>query len=137
MGPDEYHGRTDNNVYTNVVAGLAIYLSDFATCVAGCSQIPPSWTKVGKNIISPLTPTLILAIKVAASLALEYSKELDFHPQYRGYQPGTTIKQADTVLVGFPLMYPMERTTRNNDLVTYEEVTDQVLAHMCMTPLES
>ena len=127
MGPDEYHGRTDNNVYTNVVAGLAIYLSDFATCVAGCSQIPPSWTKVVQNIVN-LSPTFMLTFKVAASLALEYSKELDFHPQYRGYQPGTTIKQADTVLVGFPLMYPMERTTRNNDLVAYEEVTDQVLA---------
>ena len=37
--------------------------------------------------------------QVAASLALEYSKELDFHPQYRGYTPGTEIKQADTVLV--------------------------------------
>ena len=37
--------------------------------------------------------------QVAASLALEYSKELDFHPQYRGYTPGTAIKQADTVLV--------------------------------------
>ena len=36
---------------------------------------------------------------MAASLALEYSKELDFHPQYRGYTPGTAIKQADTVLV--------------------------------------
>ena len=23
-------------------------------------------------------------------------------------------------------MYPMEQTTRNNDLITYEEVTDQV-----------
>ena len=84
-----------------------------------------------------LAPTLMPTFKVAASLALEYSKELDFHPQYRGYQPGTTIKQADTVLVGFPLMFPMERTTRSNDLVAYEKVTDQVLAHMCMTPLDS
>jgi len=107
MGPDEYHASTDNNVYTNVVAGLAIYLADYAHCVGGCPQLPPSWTQV------------------AASLALEYSKLLDFHPQYRGYTPGTAIKQADTVLVGFPLMYPMERSTRNNDLITYEEVTDQ------------
>ena len=46
MGPDEYHGSTDNNVYTNVVAGLAIYLAEYAQCVGGCPQVPPSWTQV-------------------------------------------------------------------------------------------
>ena len=48
MGPDEYHASTDNNVYTNVVAGLAIYLADYAHCVGGCPQLPPSWTQVPK-----------------------------------------------------------------------------------------
>ena len=94
MGPDEYHASTDNNVYTNVVAGLSIYLAEFAQCVGGCPQLPPSWTQVTKRLQTPL-------FQVAASLALEYSKELDFHPQYRGYTPGTVIKQADTVLVSW------------------------------------
>ena len=53
MGPDEYHATTDNNVYTNVVAGLSIYLAEFAHCVGGCPQIPPSWTKVTKRMQSP------------------------------------------------------------------------------------
>ena len=94
MGPDEYHGSTDNNVYTNVVAGLAIYLAEYAQCVGGCPQVPPSWTQVVSSALF-----LITMSQVAASIALEYSKELDFHPQYRGYTPGTAIKQADTVLV--------------------------------------
>ena len=29
MGPDEYHAKVDNNVYTNIVAALAIYMADF------------------------------------------------------------------------------------------------------------
>ena len=36
MGPDEYHARTDNNVYTNIVAALAIYFADYSTFIAGC-----------------------------------------------------------------------------------------------------
>ena len=94
MGPDEYHASTDNNVYTNVVAGLSIYLAEFAHCVGGCPQVPPSWPQVTKTLQCPTALS-----QVAASLALEYSKELDLHPQYRGYTPGTVIKQADTVLV--------------------------------------
>ena len=50
MGPDEYHASTDNNVYTNVVAGLSIYLAEFAHCVGGCPQLPPSWTQVPKRL---------------------------------------------------------------------------------------
>ena len=39
--------------------------------------------------------------------------------QYSGYQPGTAIKQADAVLLGFPLSLPMSRSTRANDLRMY------------------
>lgn len=108
MGPDEYHGKTDNNVYTNVVAGLAIYFGQYSSCVGGCPELPSAW------------------LEVAANLALEYSEAENYHPQYRGYEPGTEVKQADTVLVGFPLMYDMESSTRSNDLDIYEAVTDLV-----------
>ena len=56
MGPDEYHASTDNNVYTNVVAGLSIYLAEFAQCVGGCPQLPPSWTQVIKRLHQCPTP---------------------------------------------------------------------------------
>ena len=106
MGPDEYHGTTDNNVYTNVVAGMAIYFSKFAACAMRCDDVPDEW------------------MEVARRLSLQYDKDLDYHPQYEGYQPGTKIKQADTVLIGYPLMYEMNHTTRKNDLEMYEAVTD-------------
>ena len=32
--------------------------------------------------------------------------------QYSGYTLGTVVKQADTVLAGYPLMYPMAASTR-------------------------
>lgn len=35
----------------------------------------------------------------------------------------TTIKQADVVLLGFPLMWPMPDEVRQNDLLTYERLT--------------
>ena len=57
-------------------------------------------------------------------MTLEYDAELNYHPQYRGYKPGTIIKQADTVLAGYPLMLDMDETTRENDLLMYESVTD-------------
>ena len=106
MGPDEYHGTTNNNVYTNVVGGMAIYFARYAACVAGCEDIPEDW------------------IEVAMKLSLQYDEARDYHPQYEGYEAGTTIKQADTILVGYPLMYQMNVSTRQNDLQMYEGATD-------------
>lgn len=44
---------------------------------------------------------------IAWSLALPYDPEHDYHPQFTGYTRGEEIKQADVVLLGFPLQYPM------------------------------
>jgi len=104
MGPDEDHGSVDNNGYTNVVAGYSIYFSDFLTCAAECSPIPAQ------------------VLQKAKTLKFEYNQGLDYHPQYTGYTVGTKIKQADTVLLGYPLMYPMNTSTRGNDLFLYGEV---------------
>ena len=62
-------------------------------------------------------------VELARSLTLLYNSELNYHPEYDGYIPGTAIKQADVVLLGFPLMYKMNETTRKNDLNIYENVT--------------
>ena len=106
MGPDEYHGTTDNNVYTNIAAAMSVNLANFTSCVSGCQEVPKEW------------------LETARRLSLQYDQERDYHPQFEGYQPGTEIKQADTVLAGYPLMYAMNQTTRLNDLNMYESVTD-------------
>ncbi|KAH9642784.1 hypothetical protein HF086_010437 [Spodoptera exigua] len=60
---------------------------------------------------------------IAWSLALPYDEENDYHPQFTNYQRGEEIKQADAVLLGFPLQYSMNISTRLNDLTYYESVT--------------
>ena len=39
------------------------------------------------------------------------------------YLDNTTIKQADVILLGFPLMWPMPSEVRRNDLLNYERLT--------------
>ncbi|XP_058056371.1 protein-glucosylgalactosylhydroxylysine glucosidase-like [Anopheles bellator] len=106
MGPDEDHENVTNNAYTNVIAGYALYFGDFAGCLCNNSGSGANWSEIAKR------------------LKLPYDSGLDYHPQYDGYQPGTVIKQADTVLLGYPLQYAGQTaTTRSNDLKTYEAVT--------------
>lgn len=50
---------------------------------------------------------------IAWSLALPYDAAEDYHPQFSGYARPAKIKQADAVLLGYPLQYPM------NELVNY------------------
>ncbi|KOB67253.1 Maltose phosphorylase [Operophtera brumata] len=60
---------------------------------------------------------------IAWSLALPYDESFNYHPQFSGYTRGESIKQADAVLLGFPLQYTMNVSTRANDLSYYESVT--------------
>lgn len=51
-----------------------------------------------------------------------------YHPEYEGYAPPTVIKQADVILLGFPLMvegpeYHMTKEVRKADLDIYGAVT--------------
>lgn len=62
--------------------------------------------------------------KIAKAIKLGYDEENDFIPQFEGFNAGsTTIKQADTVLLSYPLMYPMKETTQRNNLYIYGNAT--------------
>nr|XP_049691823.1 protein-glucosylgalactosylhydroxylysine glucosidase [Helicoverpa armigera] len=108
MGPDEDHRNVNNSVFTNVVAGYSMYLAQYVSCLCKdyyMAKDPDHWADI------------------AWSLALPYDQELDYHPQFTGYKRGEPIKQADAILLGFPLQYAMNHTTRLNDLTYYESVT--------------
>ncbi|XP_041984111.1 protein-glucosylgalactosylhydroxylysine glucosidase-like isoform X1 [Aricia agestis] len=108
MGPDEEHSNVTNSVFTNVVAGYSLYLAEYVACLCKSyymAREPERWADI------------------AWSLALPYDPVLDYHPEYEGYTRGEPIKQADAVLLGFPLQYPMNVSTRANDLAYYEAVT--------------
>ncbi|CAO1329983.1 unnamed protein product, partial [Diamesa serratosioi] len=108
MGPDEDHENIDNNVYTNVIAGYSLYFGSFIECL--CQ----------KNISEEEQKDFV---KIARSLKLLYNETADFHPEYEEYEIGEPIKQADVVLLGFPLQFPMDPKTKRNNLLTYEKVT--------------
>lgn len=77
----------------------------FAGCLCGKNESNDKWNEIAEKI------------KVL------YDLKLDYHPQFEGYEVGTEIKQADTVLIGYPLMFPMNHSTRLNDLKIYGNAT--------------
>ncbi|XP_061465855.1 protein-glucosylgalactosylhydroxylysine glucosidase isoform X2 [Rhineura floridana] len=105
LPPDEYHSAVDNSVYTNAIAQRSL---NFAIDLGSQLHIsiPEEWKEVGKKIKVP------------------FDKSRSYHPEYDGYCPGEQVKQADVVLLGFPVMYPMDPEVRRNDLEMYEPVTD-------------
>ena len=57
MGPDEYHANVTNNVYTNIIAALAVNFANLTQCAAQCEGIPQVlshtyYHDMGFNILS-------------------------------------------------------------------------------------
>ncbi|CAH3016355.1 unnamed protein product [Porites evermanni] len=105
MPPDEYHYPVNNSVYTNVVAKMNLL---FAKEVAGIlgKEVPKEW------------------LKIAEKLTIPFDGKNNYHPEYEGYTLDKEVKQADAILIGYPLMYEMDRKVRYNDLNLYENRTD-------------
>lgn len=65
-----------------------------------------TWSSIGKRI------------------TLLYDRQLDYNPQYSGYNLSVSIKQADVALLGYPLQFTNQRqSTRQNNLNFYANVT--------------
>lgn len=95
MGPDEENWPVNNNVYTNVIAAMNLYFGDFAGCA--CKDVLKATEDEHENFV-----------RIAKSLTLLYDEEGDFHPQCENFNNSIIIKQADVVLLGFPLQFPMK-----------------------------
>jgi trehalose/maltose hydrolase-like predicted phosphorylase len=117
MGPDEFVVQTNNSAFTNAAA--AMVLETAVELAMSMNETVPSedWLHMARG----LRP---------------HEKQLPsgsggdglYHPEYEGYpwrhkdyQPN--VKQADTVLLQFPLEYPMDRKVAANDLRWYEAHT--------------
>ncbi|XP_037958429.1 protein-glucosylgalactosylhydroxylysine glucosidase [Teleopsis dalmanni] len=106
MGPDEDHWNIDDNVYTNVVFKIALEFASLTQAICSAKKLSnQNWIKIAKNLI------------------VLYDEEQDFHPQHFGYKKFEIVKQADVILIGYPLQYPMNVSTRLNDLDYYVNVT--------------
>lgn len=104
MPPDEYHSGVDNSVYTNVLVQNNLR---FAAALAGDlgRPVPTEWLAVAEKIKVPFDP------------------RRDFHPEFDGYQPGEEVKQADVVLLGYPIPFHLSPHTRRRNLEIYEAAT--------------
>jgi protein-glucosylgalactosylhydroxylysine glucosidase len=108
MGPDEYHFPVDNSAFTNagVIISLraAIFVAQMLGDFAGISPAElDTWIDAESRVVMPF----------------DTSKQ--YHPEYASYTYGTQVKQADTVLLGFPLEidFNMTPAIRANDLNAY------------------
>ncbi|MGW0786064.1 glycosyl hydrolase family 65 protein [Streptomyces sp. NPDC002913] len=103
-GPDEYSNGVTDGVFTNAVAATALRNAVRAAALLG-HPAPASWTRV------------------ADGLRIPYDAGRKVFLQYAGYN-GSTIKQADTVLLVYPLEWPMEEGAAAATLDYYAARTD-------------
>ncbi|MBR7675079.1 glycosyl hydrolase family 95 catalytic domain-containing protein [Streptomyces daliensis] len=103
-GPDEYSNGVDDAVFTNAGAATTLRHTIRAARLLG-EPVPGKWAAV------------------ADKLRIPYDKEKGVFQQYDGYK-GTLIKQADTVLLRYPLEWPMSKATAARTLDYYAERTD-------------
>ncbi|XP_067686916.1 uncharacterized protein [Haliotis asinina] len=108
MPPDEHQISINNSVYTNIGAKLSVHFANYASCLAG-EHVNSTWTDIADKIYIP------------------FDERRQYHPEFEGYEDVTgekaVVKQADTILAGFPQMWPMSREVRRNDLEVYDDVT--------------
>ncbi|MET9657628.1 glycosyl hydrolase family 65 protein [Streptomyces sp. NPDC006510] len=103
-GPDEYSNGVTDGVFTNAVAATTLRNATRAARLLG-HPAPAEWARV------------------ADGLRIPYDPERKLFLQYAGYN-GSTIKQADTVLLIHPLEWPMEPGAAASTLDYYAERTD-------------
>ncbi|XP_054632544.1 protein-glucosylgalactosylhydroxylysine glucosidase [Dunckerocampus dactyliophorus] len=105
MPPDEYYYNVNNSVYTNTVAKFSL---QFAVELADLLKhpAPKEWHDVAENVQIP------------------FDQQFLYHPEFEGYSKGYPVKQADAVMLSYPLGLPMSPEIRRNDLEAYEVVTD-------------
>lgn len=103
-GPDEYSNGVTDGVYTNAVAATALRSAVHAARVLG-ETAPAAWARTADRIRIP------------------YDPKRKIYLQYAGYK-GSTIKQADTVLLTYPLDWPMPKGAAAATLDYYSARTD-------------
>uniref|UniRef100_A0A8C2MVQ8 Protein glucosylgalactosylhydroxylysine glucosidase n=1 Tax=Cricetulus griseus TaxID=10029 RepID=A0A8C2MVQ8_CRIGR len=62
-------------------------------------------------------------LEVADRIKVPFDSEQNFHPEFDGYVRGEEVKQADVVLLGYPVPFPLRPDIRRKNLEIYEAVT--------------
>ncbi|XP_076971309.1 protein-glucosylgalactosylhydroxylysine glucosidase [Tamandua tetradactyla] len=104
MSPDEYHSGVTNSVYTNVLVQNSLCFAAALAHDLGL-PVPERWLEVADKIKVPFDP------------------KQNFHPEFDGYEAGQEVKQADVVLLGYPVPFLISPEARRRNLEVYEAVT--------------
>lgn len=122
MPPDEYANNVTDCIWTNAGAVLSL---TYAAAVGGMIGADPvvlaRYADAAGRIVIPYNATPPPGSGMGPG---------GWHPEYDGFPPNITIKQADVVLLGFPMQFTgspaaqMNAATRANDLLFYGPRTD-------------
>jgi protein-glucosylgalactosylhydroxylysine glucosidase len=106
--PDEYEDHVNDSVYTNAGARMTL---EYAVAIA--QQLNLSSAEWGQWAAA------------APNFVMEWNSTFQFHPEFAGYA-NQEIKQADVVLLGYPLdiAFNLTPAVRANDLNWYGPLTD-------------
>ena len=107
-GPDEYSNGVNDGVFTNAGAATALRNATRAAQVLK-ETVPAQWTNIADHLRMPFDSTNQVFL------------------QYDGFPlggPANQIKQADTVLLIYPMEWPMPQTVAANTLDYYAAHTD-------------
>jgi trehalose/maltose hydrolase-like predicted phosphorylase len=115
-GPDEFHPNVNNNAFTLCAASLAIHWARYYSCICQRNErdeIPDEY------------------IQKALYLNLPYDNVKRMHYQHEGFDASkdAPIKQADTIMLNYPLNWNYSADIMKNDLQYYELlITDRTPA---------
>jgi trehalose/maltose hydrolase-like predicted phosphorylase len=104
--PDEYHTGVNNSAYTNAAAATALRDAVAAAQVLGLTP-PAIWNTVADGVTQ----------------TMPFDSSLNIYDEYAGYN-GEQIKQADTVMLTYPIGFPLASGVGLNDLNYYAPRTD-------------
>nr|CDS25713.1 acid trehalase protein 1 [Hymenolepis microstoma] len=107
MPPDEYCHCCDNSAYTNAAASLAL------SGPAVVSRLFGQKVSAEQDIWESLSTKIWMPFDEKDGVMLEYED----------YKNGTIVKQADTVLLSYPLMYEQSREAKIKMIKKYAAVT--------------
>ena len=104
--PDEYVDHVNDSVYTNFVAAKALNYAVQASALLNISCAKcASYTKLAQDLV------------------ILFDETLGIHPEYLDY-PGNLVKQADVVMLAYPLEMNMTLEARARDCEYYAVRTD-------------
>jgi trehalose/maltose hydrolase-like predicted phosphorylase len=104
--PDEYHTGVNDSAYTNAAAATALQDAVKAAQVVGATA-PAIWTTVANGVTQ----------------TMPFDSSLNIYDEYNGYS-GVQIKQADVVMLTYPINFPMANGVGLSDLNYYAPRTD-------------